>query len=93
MLYCLIYVRAIHLELYVDLQASSFIRALKQLTSRRGLPVRIQCDNGKTFIDCMVQRYVSNRGISWKLNLPCASWYGVCFEILVKLVKRCLLQY
>ena len=82
--------RAIHLELCVDLQASSFIRALKRLTSRRGLPVRIQSDNGKTFIDRMVQRYVSNRGISWTFNLPCPSWYGGFFEIFVKLTKRCL---
>ena len=82
--------RAIHLELCVDLQTSSFIRALKRLTSRRGLSVRIQSDNGKTFIDRMIQRYVSNRGISWKFNLPCASWYGGFFEILVKLTKCCL---
>ena len=82
--------RAIHLELAVDLQANSFIRVLKRLIGRRGLPTRVQSDNGKTFVDKMVQRYILSRDITWKFNLPCASWYGGFFEILVKLTKRCL---
>ena len=82
--------RAIHLELAVDLHANSFIGVLKRLIGRRGLPAHIQSDNGKTFVDKMVQRYILSRGITWKFNLPCASWYGGFFEILVKLTKRCL---
>ena len=82
--------RAIHLELAIDLQATSFIRVLKRLIGIRGIPTHIQSDNGKTFVDKMVQRFASSNGITWKFNLPYASWYGGFFEILVKLTKRCL---
>lgn len=42
-------VRAVHLEVVVNLSVSSFIRCLKRFIARRGLPRRIVSDNGKTF--------------------------------------------
>eukprot|EP00795_Rhopilema_esculentum_P011295 gene11295-21485_t len=53
--------RAIHLELVPDLRGSTFIRALKRFISRRGIPARILSDNGKTFIDCAVQKFVNSK--------------------------------
>ena len=82
--------RAIHLELVPDLRGSTFIRALKRFISRRGIPARILSDNGKTFIDCAVQKFVNSKGIVWRFNIPKASWWGGIFEIMVKLTKRCL---
>ena len=42
-------VRAIHLDIVPDLTTSAFIRSLKCLSARRGLPRRLVSDNGKTF--------------------------------------------
>ena len=82
--------RAVHLELVPDLHATSFIRALKRFISRRGIPTLIVSDNGKTFVDYSVQKYVNSKNINWKFNVPTASWWGGVFEVLVKLTKKCL---
>ena len=82
--------RAIHVELVPDLTASSFIRVLKRFFGRRGLPNLFISDNGKTFKDGKVKKFVLNLNIDWKFNVPTASWWGGFFEICVKLVKRCL---
>ena len=82
--------RAIHLELTPDLTGPAFIRVLKRFTGRRGLPNFILSDNGQTFHDKKVKRYVLVRDIEWKFNIPTASWWGSLFEICVKLTKRCL---
>ena len=82
--------RAIHLELTPDLSANSFIRVLKRFIGRRGFPGLIISDNGTTFKDAKVKKFTLERNIEWKFNVPTASWWGVFFEICVKLVKRCL---
>ena len=82
--------RALHLELVPDLHAPTFIRALKRMINRRGLPTFIISDNGSTFHDKGVQRYSQTLNISWRFNVPTASWWGGFWEICVKLVKRCL---
>ena len=82
--------RAIHLELSPDLSANSFIRVLKRFIGRRGFPGLIISDNGTTFKDAKVKKFTLERNIEWKFNVPTASWWGGCFEICVKLVKRCL---
>ena len=80
--------RAIHFELTPDLCASSFLRVLKRFVGRRGLPTQIISDNGKTFCDTGVQKFAATKNISWKFDVPTASWWGSFFEICVKLVKR-----
>ena len=55
--------RAIHLELTPDLTGPAFIRVLKRFTGRRGLPNFILSDNGQTFHDKKVKRYVLVRDI------------------------------
>ena len=49
--------RAVHLELVPNLSVESFIRALTHFKRRRGIPVLIVSDNGKTFKDSRVQAY------------------------------------
>ena len=82
--------RAVHLELTPDLTAKSFLRVLKRFFGRRGIPNLFISDNGKTFKDSEVQKFVLNKNIDWNFNVPTASWWGGFFEICVKLVKRCL---
>ena len=82
--------RAIHLELTPDLSSDSFMRVLQRFIGRRGLPSLIVSDNGSTFRDSNVRRFVSLKGIHWIYNVPAASWWGGMFEICVKLTKRCL---
>ena len=80
--------RAIHLELTPDLTGPAFIRVLKRFTGRRGLPNFNLSDNGQTFHDKKVKRYILVRDIEWKFNVPTASLWGAFFEICVKLTKR-----
>ena len=82
--------RAIHLELTPDLSAKSFSRVLKRFSGRRGLPTLFISDNGKTFKDSEVRKFVKAKNIVWQYNVPTESWWGGFFEICVKLVKRCL---
>jgi len=41
--------RALHLDLVNDLSAPVFLRSLRRLTARRGMPSLINSDNAKTF--------------------------------------------
>ena len=82
--------RAVHLELVPNLSAESFIRALARFKGRRGTPVLIVSDNGKTFKDSRVQAYCQRDGTVWKFNVEAAPWWGGFFERLVKSVKLSL---
>ena len=87
--------RAIHLELVLNMSTSTFIRALKRFSARRGLPRRILSDNAKTFKaaaktlrnmfkDPEVQSYLSQSCVQWSFNLEKAPWWGGVFERLVR---------
>ncbi|XP_065671779.1 uncharacterized protein LOC136089655 [Hydra vulgaris] len=67
-------IRAIRLELTNDLQAPSFLRALRRFILRRGSPEILISDNAKTF----------------KFILPASPWWGGFYERLVRSVKLCL---
>ena len=93
--------RAVHLDLIADLTTSAFLRSLKRFTARRGLPVRMLSDNGRTFKAAAkvlktimnhpdVQRFLIGLHIRWSFNLPRAPWWGGVFERLIRSVKRCL---
>ena len=82
--------RAIHLDLTPDLTGDGFIRLMKRFMGRRGIPAFILSDNGKTFRDRKVKRYVITRNIVWRYNVPYSSWWGGFFAICVKFTKRCL---
>ncbi|XP_066026285.1 uncharacterized protein [Pocillopora verrucosa] len=82
--------RAVHIELVPSLSAESFIRALARFKGRRGIPVLIVSDNGKTFKDSRVQAQCQRDGTQWKFNVEAAPWWGGFFERLVKSVKLSL---
>lgn len=42
--------KALHLELISDLRTETFLACLKRFVSRRGMPTKMFCDNGKTFV-------------------------------------------
>ena len=72
--------RAIHLELVVDLTAQAFIRTFQRFVARRGLPSKLVSDNSKTFKSAsndiakimnhlLVQHYLAGIRVEWQFNL------------------------
>ena len=47
-------------------------------------------DNGQTLKDSKVKAFLLQERITWNFNVPRCSCLGGFFEIIVKLVKRCL---
>ena len=68
--------RGIHLELTPDLSAQAFVRSLQRFIGRRGVPSFIVSDNGKTFKNSTVKRFIQQYGIKWNFNVPRAPWGG-----------------
>ncbi|KRY67843.1 hypothetical protein T4A_13413 [Trichinella pseudospiralis] len=94
-------VRAIHLELVMDMSTNSFLRALRRFISRWGRPKLIQSDNFRTFQQAgsflkpllrnhnweVVQRTLADEHIEWRFITP---WCGGYWERLVRMVKVAL---
>jgi len=100
-LYTCCITRATHLELVPDMTAQSFLRSFKRFTSRRGVPIQMVSDNGKTFVAAAqiidrvlmspeVQQHFAGMRVKWVFNLEKAPWWGGFFERLVQTMKRCL---
>ena len=100
-LYTCCMVRAIHLDLVLDMTAESFICSFKRFTARRGFPYKIISDNGKTFKAAAktiasvlnhpeVLHYFAGVGMQWSFNLEKAPWWGGVFEHMIKSMKGCL---
>ena len=92
--------RGVHLELVSDLTAGCFLRAFHRFTARRGVPLRLVSYNGKTYKSAEkklvalfdlpdVQEYLAKKRISWRCNIPTASWWGGLFERIIGMTKRC----
>ena len=71
---------AVYLDVTQSLETSEFIRSLKRFIARRGRPVKIYYDNGKTFVGSekwlrqimrneQVQTYLAHQNIRWQFNL------------------------
>ncbi len=86
-LYTCCVVRAIHLEVIPDMMTQSFIRSFKRFTTRRGFPVKMVSDNGKTFTSVAkvlmdivkhpeVEEYLTQTRIQWSFNQEKAPWWG-----------------
>ena len=82
--------RAIHLELSPNLLGNLVIRTLRRFKGRRGIPALVVSDIGQTFKDSKVKAFLLQERITWNFNVPRGSWWRGFFEIIVKLVKRCL---
>ena len=91
--------RALYLEVLPNLETATFLGSLKRLIARRGRPLTIFSDNGRTFVgaakllreirkDERLQANLAEEEISWKFNLSRAPWWGGQFEGLVGLFKR-----
>ena len=100
-LYTCCVTRAIHLDLVPSLTASAFMRSLRRFSARRGTPLLMVSDNGKTLKsaareitklmnDPAVKQYFANARMKWTFSLEKAPWWGGIFERLVRSVKRCL---
>ena len=78
-LYTCCVTRAVHLDIVPDMRAEAFIQCFRRFTARRGFPVRMVSDNGKTFNAAAkaivatvksspISNYLSNLGIKWTFN-------------------------
>ena len=93
--------RAVHLDLVIDMTATTFIRSFRRFSARRGVPTMMISDNAKTFKAAskilrqllgipVARKYFSQIGVKWKFNLEKAPWWGGLFERMIKSAKRCL---
>ena len=85
----------------IRMSTVTFVQALKRLSARQGVPIRILSDNAETFkaatkllktiFDSQeVKDYLSNVGVEWVFNLEKAPWWGGVFERMLNSTKRCL---
>ena len=102
---CLV-TRGCHLELAYGLDTDAFLQAFTRFVKRRGTPKMLVSDNGTNFVSAHrelreatealqndgVQAAVTAVGceLKWRFNPPRASHHGGVFEIMIKLVKKCL---
>ena len=93
--------RAVHLDLVIDMTATTFIRSFRRFSARRGVPSMMISDNAKTFKAAskilrqlletpVAKRYFSQIGVQWSFNLEKAPWWGGLFERMIKSAKRYL---
>ena len=97
-------VRAVHLEMTYSLETDAFINALQRFIRRRGVPVKIYLDNGRTFVgaerelkeqlkkvnkDTLINHFKS---IEWSFLPPYAPHFGGSHEALVKSAKRAVIS-
>lgn len=97
-------IRAVHLEIVMNLTTTEFLMAFRRFISRRGICKIIYSDNAKTFKRAEkdleqiwsliknpeVQNYFSDKRIKWKFIVERAAWWGGFYERLVRSVKTCL---
>ena len=93
--------RAVHLDIVLDMSTETFIRCLKRFAAPKGLPQRFISDNGKTFKaasrflksvfkEDTVRDHLAEKGCEWTFNVERAPWWGGAFERMVQSTKRCL---
>ena len=88
----------VFLELLSNLETKEFIQSLKRFIARRGQPLKVYSDNGKTFVtaskwlekvrkDEKFNDFLSQQSIIWQFNLSHTPWWGGQFERLIGLMK------
>ena len=93
--------RAVHLDLLTDMTAGEFKRSLTEFIARRGNPVKMVSDNGKTFVTTaklldklrknqLINDYLAKINIRWQFNLSRSPLWGGFFEKMVGLMKSAL---
>ena len=90
--------KANHLEVTTQsLTVAASLRTFKRFVARRGTPMTIYSDNGRTFrgasedvkafVSFLCQSF-SHPGVEWKFNVELAPWWGGFWERLVRSVKE-----
>ena len=70
-------IRAIHLELVVDMKLETFMLAFRRFVSRRGIPTSVYSENAPTFISANNEiPGKMNIYLKWKFIPRAAPWYG-----------------
>ena len=82
--------RAVHIDIVTDTSCASFIRCLKRLFGRRGLPKLFISDNAKCFVGNELKKFLKEKEIEWKYILEVSPWWGGFYERMVQTVKRSL---
>lgn len=96
--------RAVHLEMAYGLDTNSFMNAFYRFVSRRGLPVKMNLDNGTNFVGAdrelkelvkllntdQIVRQTADKGIQWEFNPPAAPHFGGVHEAMIKCAKRAI---
>ena len=91
--------RAVHLDIVPDLTAETFLLSFRRFAARRGVPLEVKSDNGKTFKSAAkslqalfdlptVREHFEQQRIKWTFNLEKAPWWGGFFERLIKTVEE-----
>lgn len=101
---CLV-IRAIHLEVSLDLSGNTFLQAYRRFIVRRGIPSIIFSDNAtnfqvrakiikkcsnQTWLIQEVQQWVSHKGTKWKFTTPRNPREGGAWERMIGVVKNSL---
>ena len=91
--------RAIYMVLLDNMKSTTFLTALKELSTRRSQPKLIISDNATCFTHgAKILEYISTQksvkkqlatlGIEWKHTPAKAAWHGAIYERLVGIIKR-----
>ena len=98
-------IRAVHLEIAMDLSAKEFLNCLRRFIARRGLPEKITSDNAPSFkLVCStfqqvwrqlgntedIINYCGTYNIEWHFITELAPWQGGFYERLIGLTKMAL---
>ena len=82
--------RDTHLELNPNLLGDPLIKALRRFKGLWDITALVVSYKGQTFKDSKVNAFLPQERITWNFNVQRGGWWGGFFEIIVKLVKRCL---
>lgn len=97
-------VKAVHLEMVLDLSTDAFLAALDRFVARRGLPSAIYSDCGTNFVGASKQlfnlvndpsnrnRLTSAHTCEWHFNPPSAPHFGGIWEAAVRSTKLLLVR-
>ena len=95
-------IRAVHLEVAVDLSTDAILRAIRRFMARRGQVKLLRSDNGTNFVGArkelltalgnpkVIKDLETNRGVRWEFNPPSASHFGGVWERVIRTARRVL---
>ena len=104
MLFTCMSVRAIHIEIIDEMDASTTINALRRFFAVRGPAKKLKSDNGTNFVGAcnelsqlmsetdlnQVREFLIGEGCTWEFNPPHSSHMGGVWERMIGVVRRVL---